>query len=196
VVSLQVGYGARVREGYVWVMADRLGELRGLIGDILHYPIIPTEPHPITVITVLVAALVVVTAFWIFAAGAGDPSAPDPHSHAPPTRPGVLDPPVHPLRRPRAFRSLRAQDAARRSHRSRRRGGILSVGIGFGLQNLASNFISGSSCSSSGHHVGDHVSVGDVDGLVRAINMRSTEIGRATTSPSSFRTRSSYRGGS
>jgi small-conductance mechanosensitive channel len=46
-----------------------------------------------------------------------------------------------------------------------------------GLQNLASNFISGLILLIERPiTVGDHVSAGDVDGIVRAINMRSTEI--------------------
>ncbi|HIE65949.1 MAG TPA: mechanosensitive ion channel family protein [Nitrospiria bacterium] len=55
--------------------------------------------------------------------------------------------------------------------------GFLSVGIGFGLQNITSNFISGLILLFERHiRVGDRVTVGDTEGDVTEINIRSTTI--------------------
>jgi small-conductance mechanosensitive channel len=55
--------------------------------------------------------------------------------------------------------------------------GLLSVGIGFGLQNVTSNFIAGLILLFERPiKVGDRVSVGHTEGDVIAINMRSTTI--------------------
>ncbi len=55
--------------------------------------------------------------------------------------------------------------------------GFLSVGIGFGLQNLTSNFISGIILLFEQHiNVGDRVTVAETEGNVVEINIRSTTI--------------------
>lgn len=55
--------------------------------------------------------------------------------------------------------------------------GLLSVGIGFGLQNITSNFISGLILLFERPiKVGDRVTAGDIEGDVTSINMRATTI--------------------
>jgi small-conductance mechanosensitive channel len=55
--------------------------------------------------------------------------------------------------------------------------GLLSVGIGFGLQNITSNFIAGLILLfEKPINIGDRVTVGETVGDVMAINMRSTTI--------------------
>ncbi len=55
--------------------------------------------------------------------------------------------------------------------------GLLSVGIGFGLQNITSNFISGLILLLERPiKIGDRVRVGDIEGDVLEINIRSTTV--------------------
>lgn len=55
--------------------------------------------------------------------------------------------------------------------------GFLSVGIGFGLQNVTSNFISGLIVLFERPiSVGDRVSVNDIEGDIEEINIRSTKV--------------------
>jgi len=55
--------------------------------------------------------------------------------------------------------------------------GALGVGVGFGLQEIASNFVSGLIILLERPiEVGDRIQVGDLDGRVTRINMRATEV--------------------
>lgn len=55
--------------------------------------------------------------------------------------------------------------------------GFLSVGIGFGLQNITSNFISGIILLFERPiRVGDRITIGDTIGVIQAINIRATHI--------------------
>ena len=55
--------------------------------------------------------------------------------------------------------------------------GTVGIGIGFGLQNIASNFISGLIILFERPiNIGDRIEVGNVEGDVRAINARSTTV--------------------
>jgi len=158
-------------------VADRLERLAAAIGDALNYPIIPTQTRPITVITLLGVGVVLGVAFWISRRlQASLRSGLLARLHLEPGLEFSILRFLH-----YAVLALAIFFALEMLHVDLTGlavvAGILSVGIGFGLQNLASNFISGIILLIERPiTVGDKVTVGDVDGLVRAINMRSTEI--------------------
>jgi len=55
--------------------------------------------------------------------------------------------------------------------------GAVGVGLGFGLQNIISNFVSGLIILAARHiSIGDHVVVGGVAGKVEQISLRSTTV--------------------
>ena len=143
----------------------------------MSYPIIPTATRPITVATVIVASALIALSFWVSARmqavmrrrllprlrlDAGLEFSTLRFAHYAVISLGVLI----------GLKVLRVDLTGLAVV-----AGILSVGIGFGLQNVASNFISGIILLIERPiTVGDHVTVGDTDGDVRAINMRSTQI--------------------
>jgi small-conductance mechanosensitive channel len=148
-----------------------------VVRDILLYPIIPTATRPITVATLIVVSAIVACSFWV----SGRTQTLMRRRLFPRLR---LDPGLE-------FSTLRFAHYAVISVGLMLGlkilsvdltglavvAGILSVGVGFGLQNVASNFISGVILLIERPiTVGDQVTVGDTDGEVRAINMRSTEI--------------------
>jgi len=156
---------------------DELGRLSGVLGSILSYPIVHTETRPITVATFIAAGLFVAASLWVSRRlRALLQRRVFPRLH--------LDPGIE-------FSALRFAHYAvltlgvflgLKILQVDLTGiavvaGILGVGIGFGLQNVASNFISGIILLIERPiTVGDYVTVGDTDGEVRVISLRSTEI--------------------
>jgi small-conductance mechanosensitive channel len=156
---------------------DELGGLWRVLRSILSYPIVHTETRPITVTTFIAAGLFVVASLWVSRRLRGVLQRRlFPRLH--------LDPGIE-------FSILRFAHYAvvtlgvllgLKILQVDLTGiavvaGILGVGIGFGLQNLASNFISGIILLIERPiTVGDYVTVGDTDGEVRVISIRSTEI--------------------
>jgi small-conductance mechanosensitive channel len=70
---------------------------------------------------------------------------------------------------------------------------VIGIGIGFGLQNIASNFISGLLIGIERPiKAGDFVDVGEHRGTVQRIGARSTSIVTSTESRSWCRTRTSW----
>src|SRR5262245_57929004 len=148
-----------------------------VLTDALNYPLIPTRPHPITVVTILCASLLLVAAFWasrrlqtVLRRRVLTRLSLEPGLEFSILR--FVHYAVLALALLLALEALHVDLTGLAVV-----AGVLSVGIGFGLQNLASNFISGMILLIERPiTVGDQVTVGDVDGHVRAINMRATEI--------------------
>jgi small-conductance mechanosensitive channel len=158
-------------------VTDELGHLWGALGSILSYPIVHTETRPITVATFIAASLFVAASLWVSRRLRGllqrrlfsrlhlDPGIEFSilrFAHYAVLTLGVL----------LGLKMLQVDLTGIAVV-----AGILGVGIGFGLQNLASNFISGIILLIERPiTVGDYVTVGDTDGEVHAISIRSTEI--------------------
>jgi small-conductance mechanosensitive channel len=153
---------------------DRLGQL---FQEVLTYPIITTESRPITVTTVIVAGAIVAVFAWLSRRlQAALRRRLLPRLHLDPGLEFSLLRFVH-----YAVMMVGLLLALQTLHVDLTGvavvAGLLGVGIGFGLQSIVSNFISGLILLIERPiAVGDRVAVGDVDGFVRAINMRATEI--------------------
>jgi small-conductance mechanosensitive channel len=167
----------RARSTNIYVPTAGLERFAELFRDALAYPIITTESRPITVTTFIVASAIVAAFVWL----SRRLQAALRRRLLPRLR---LDPGlefsvlrfVH-----YAVLTLGVLLALQTLHVDLTGvavvAGLLGVGIGFGLQHIVSNFISGLILLIERPiAVGDRIAVGDVDGFVRAINMRATEI--------------------
>jgi potassium efflux system protein len=141
----------------------------------LAYPIITTESHPITVTTFIVAGVVMVASSWLSGGCRRRSGAVCSHGSSilgSSSRFCFLHYGVLTVGLLLALQTLHVDLTAVAVV-----AGLLSVGIGFGLQNIVSNFVSGLILLIEPPiAVGDRVAVGDIDGFARAINMRATEI--------------------
>jgi len=158
-------------------LAQSLSRLSDVIGKVLTYPIIETRDHPITVTTLVVAAAIVGAAFWVSRwVQASLRRRLLPRLHVDAGLEFSILRFVH-----YAVLAAALLLALKIVHVDLTGlavvAGLLSVGIGFGLQTVASNLISGVILLIERPiTVGDRVTVGDINGFVRAISLRSTEV--------------------